>query len=97
MTEEDLQASNRSYDTLAAIAIGIGVCVAGAIGYFALGIFTGVLGICSGASELWTAIYDRMLVLPPILGIIAGIAAWRRYVVARRNAASNPASSEPKR
>jgi hypothetical protein len=78
MTDDELKASNRSYDTLAAIGIGIGVFGVGALGYFALGFFTRVLGICNGASEQWTVIYVRMWVLPPIVGIVVGVTARRR-------------------
>lgn len=83
MTEKELEISNRPYDTLAAMAIGFGAMTLGGFGWIILGIFTRVYGMCSGASEQWTTIYLRLLFLPPMIGISAGLFANRRYTIAR--------------
>jgi len=72
MTEKELAASNRSYDVAAAIGIGFGSILLCTLFYVVLGISTRVIGICSGASASWAAIYDRLFFAIPIPGILAG-------------------------
>ena len=91
MTDKELLKSDRQYDILGAIAVGFGVLLFGFIGYIALGIYTRVIGICSGASEGWIRIYDWLSLMIPIGAICAGLAAYKRF---KRNRLKNSASKE---
>jgi hypothetical protein len=84
MDSKELEISNKSYDTLAVIAIGFGVMTFSGFGLVLLGVLTRVFGICSGASDAWTAIYGRLWFLLPVLGTAAGFFAHHKYSASRR-------------
>ena len=95
MTEKELAVSNRSYDVAAAIAVGFGCILVCAFLYLALGVFTRVIGICSGASASWTSIYDHLLFIIPIPGIIAGWFANKYFSEKRKKKTLLNLDTEP--
>lgn len=94
MTGKEMTASNNSYDALAAVAIGIGVILIFGFFYIVLGIFTHVLGMCSGASASWTSIYDHLLYTIPLLGIIAGWLSYKSFSKNRKKKALRNLATE---
>jgi uncharacterized membrane protein YiaA len=78
MTPQELEISNRSYDLLAAIAVGIGTTFLFACLYFFVGLVIGVIGIHrspTDASRLYYCFSPAVL----IPGIVSSIMAFRFF------------------
>lgn len=91
MTPRELEISNRSYDILAAFAVGCATAFVFAGLYFFLGLYFGVIGIhrtITDATRLY--FYSSPVVLIP--GLVAGICSLRYF---RKKSGSKPELKEP--
>ena len=75
---ETVTKSNRGklFDAFLAIGVGIGILVFGALTWLTVGILTHVVGICSGASPIWTQFYGFILLLIPAVAVFGAIFSY---------------------
>ena len=78
MTPQDLETSNRSYDILAAVAVGVGTAFLFGFLYLFLGLLLGVIGI-HRSPTVATYLYCYWAPVALILGVAASIGALRYF------------------
>jgi hypothetical protein len=83
MADQEPPKSTHRHAVLAGGAIGFAVLVFGAFAYLLTGVFTRVIGICSGASAEWTKLYDWLALAVPLVAIGAG--TWVHQAIKREH------------